>query len=636
MPPKRSVTQKRQTKLSFSPVPTSSPRTAGLSPHIRSRAAAITLDGSPSRPSKKRKLVQLSDDSDTGFPTPKKSFQSNEYTPPKREIERGMRLGMPAHTQPRGMFGSSDNEQLSSSSTSEVESGEETVKQKPRTNRTRFSRKAQKPPLESEESESEHMPDTSPPPRRGRRPNRRQRASSFEVPDDEVELEESEDEVTPRRARNRRPTMIEIDSEVDKSDDGIKSSGRRLIRKKDSAKDRQEQEDLQEDLEFLRSSPPATTRRNSSKPMNERQKALAALKRRRASAAGEPSSSATPARKRAVILSDSEQSESDLEIVSEEDEIQGDDDEEDEEEEEDTHPVNVFQENADDGNFIDDDIDAPLGEPADVQVPLQFSSWSSKKPRELFKFAIEWMVQKKINPGFSSSDEIYEFTFRKLNDEVSGLANSKYSSSIWTPDFTRALRARPEIVIDEISAHMRAITSPHCEACNRTKHPATYSITFIGKPYNRETLEPLAEDSDDSSGSNSDSGLSSSEDDYRGPNGEKPTYDAQGEVIPPESRVFTVGSTCQANAQMAHTLHHWRHHLNTWVVDYLIREKHCTPEKLVQRDKWSERKRRKYANKIVDEMDENGEIKKLHRLYKEQVDFALEARNEYKQGWGRQ
>ena len=81
------------------------------------------------------------------------------------------------------------------------------------------------------------------------------------------------------------------------------------------------------------------------------------------------------------------------------------------------------------------------------------------------------------------------------------------------------------------------------------------------------------------------------------------------------------------------TLHGY--HLNSWVVDYLAREGHCTPEKLVKRDKWSVRKRQKYANKIVDEMENVGEIRKLHSLYKEQVDFALEARNDYKRGWGR-
>jgi hypothetical protein len=158
---------------------------------------------------------------------------------------------------------------------------------------------------------------------------------------------------------------------------------------------------------------------------------------------------------------------------------------------------------------------------------------------------------------------------------------------------------------------------------------------LTGAPYDKDTLEPLADDSDSSpSDSGSDSSLSShtSSADL---NGEKATYDASGERLPPESKFFTLGSTCKANAQIAHTLYHWRYHLNSWVVDYLVKEGKCTPEKLVKRDKWSVKKRTKYANKIVDKMEREGEIRKLHRLYKEQVDFALEAKNEYTRGWGR-
>ena len=86
---------------------------------------------------------------------------------------------------------------------------------------------------------------------------------------------------------------------------------------------------------------------------------------------------------------------------------------------------------------------------------------------------------------------------------------------------------------------------------------------------------------------------------------------------------------------MAHTLHHWRYHLNSWVVDDLVRKGYCTPEQLAKRDKQSTRKREKKANKIVDKMEKEGEIKKLYRLYKDQLDYALEASNEYRDGWGK-
>ncbi|KAF2652234.1 hypothetical protein K491DRAFT_605340 [Lophiostoma macrostomum CBS 122681] len=486
------------------------------------------------------------------------------------------------------------------------------------------------------------MPDTTPP-RRVRQPakSRRQRASSFEVPDNEVDMEESEDEAAPQSSRRQRHTRQATDSHEDGEEDGEEAAprtpGRRLTRRKPK-QDRQEQEDLAEDLDFLQSSPPGKNAptSSSSKPQNERQKALAALKRRRAAA--EPSSSATPGRSRAVVLSDTD-ADSDLEIIHEEKEVESDkisdDMDEDDDDEHSPNALAVFREVEGDEDFIDDDPDELIGAPAaETSLPLQFSSISRAKPRELFKYAVEWMVQKKINPAFSIDDEIYDLTFRKLDDEVGTLANSKFSSSVWTKDFTRALRARPDVMIDEIGKGLRALEMAHCEACNRKTHPATWNMSFSGKPYHKETLEPLGDDDDESSSdTDSDSSLSS-HDSASNPT-EPATYDAQGELIAPESRIFTLGSTCKANAQMAHTLHHWRYHLNSWVVDYLVRQGHCTPEKLVERDGWSVRKRQKAANKIVDRMEKEGEIRKLHRLYKDQIDFAQEARNEYRDGWGR-
>jgi hypothetical protein len=342
-------------------------------------------------------------------------------------------------------------------------------------------------------------------------------------------------------------------------------------------------------------------------------------------------------------LSDSDDDpDSDLEIIKEQQESEDEskDEDEDEELDEDTQgntQMDIFQENADDEGFIDDNPDDLIGEPVDLaSLPIEFSHLSRAKPRELFKYAVEWMVMKKINPSFASDDEIYELTFRKLNDEVNGLANSKFSSSVWTPDFTRALRARPDIMIMDIPLQIRSISMPHCEACNRKTHPATFNITFGGRPYHKESLEPLGGDSESESDTSSESETSiSSSDSSRNTDGERLTRDAQGEIIPPESRIFTVGSTCKANAQVAHTLYHWRHHLNSWIIDYLVRKGHCAPEKLVERDGWSQRKREKAARKILKQMDKEGEIRKLHRLYKEQVDFALEARNEYTRGWGR-
>jgi hypothetical protein len=293
---------------------------------------------------------------------------------------------------------------------------------------------------------------------------------------------------------------------------------------------------------------------------------------------------------------------------------------------------------SDDEGFIDDDIDAIIGEPTlgpEEILPLAFSRLASTKPKELFKYAIEWMVMKKIHPAFDYSSQVYELTFRKLDDEVKGLANSKFSSSAWTQDFTRAIRARPDLMIMEISRAKADVTDAYCEACNRKNHPASDEIMLTGLPYDNETLEPLDNDTD-SDGSDDDGNLSDlSADSEPALNGEKQAYNSAGERLPPESKRFTLGSTCSANAKVAHTLHHWRYHLYSWVRDYLVREKYLTAEMLVKRDGWSDRKREKAALKIVKSMEENGEIKKLYNLYKDQVKYAVEAQHDqrYKRGW---
>lgn len=77
-----------------------------------------------------------------------------------------------------------------------------------------------------------------------------------------------------------------------------------------------------------------------------------------------------------------------------------------------------------------------------------------------------------------------------------------------------------------------------------------------------------------------------------------------------------------ANAQTAHALAHWRYHLNDWVIDHLKEQGYCAPSKVVERDEWKTKKRRKYANEIVDRMESSGEIRKLYRDFKSEIEEA--------------
>lgn len=514
------------------------------------------------------------------------------------------------------------------------------------------------------DSEENDLPVASPskPKRRilkGRRP-----PSSHESSDEDVEAVEPQPAKKGRRILRGKPKQPSPETESEEQELSKAAPKKRLRGKAlqrsedesdaDGAGSGSDQE-LKEELAFLRSSsPPLPGRYQGSaiKEKSKRQSALEALKRKRAtgSSSAVPSSQSTPGRRRAVVIdpdSDSDLSAIKEESVVDDNDLDGDDQEEDGVEgtdvEDEGSPklssrFEVFYRNEDDADFIDDDPEAVIGEPAEeAALPLEFTSLARAKPKELFKYAVESLVYKKISPVSQldpEKEKLYNLAFRKLDDEVKGLANSKYSSSAWTSAFTRALRARPDIEIDEIGRQERTLMEPYCEACNRKSHPATFSIRFAGKPYNPGTLEPEEQDSTSSSDSSSESSLSESEDEGSGKK-EKLDYDRHGEPIPPETKIFTVGSTCKGNAQMSHILHHWRHHLYTWIVGWLESNNYCTPELLAKRDKMSNRKREKAANKILHHMETSKETKRLYKLYKDQVDFALQEKNEFSGRWGR-
>ncbi|EME86134.1 uncharacterized protein MYCFIDRAFT_39486 [Pseudocercospora fijiensis CIRAD86] len=279
----------------------------------------------------------------------------------------------------------------------------------------------------------------------------------------------------------------------------------------------------------------------------------------------------------------------------------------------------MFKEDAEDADFLAEDGDDTLGAPEDV--PIEFTRYASMKPKELFEFAVEWMVQKKINPAFQKDDPLYKLTFKKLDDEVRGLAASKFTSSAWTAVFTTALNARPEMRFDMIDrASAEHWMRDKCDACNRTNHPATYEIQFIGKPYHRDTLEDIDNGEDDESDSDSDTSQFGGEG--------RQDCDGNGVQVASTDTIFYVGKFCCANARTAHQLQHWRFHLNAYVEVWLERQGYGRAEELSRRDKWSTRKKRKYANKILDRMKLEGEVKVLWNRFRESIE---EARNS-KQG----
>ncbi|TGJ81677.1 hypothetical protein E0Z10_g7098 [Xylaria hypoxylon] len=151
----------------------------------------------------------------------------------------------------------------------------------------------------------------------------------------------------------------------------------------------------------------------------------------------------------------------------------------------------ISESNLDD--FVTDDSDSPLGAPVDI--PLEFTSHAHKPLKDQFPFVIEWLVHNRINPAFERKDPVYVNAWRKLGDEVSGLANSKFTSSAWKLDFNRALKSRPRLETFPLGQIGSGLYET-CEACGRSGHPSTFKIVFSGSPYYKDTLEEVESDSD--------------------------------------------------------------------------------------------------------------------------------------------
>ncbi|KAL9130451.1 MAG: hypothetical protein Q9217_001374 [Psora testacea] len=253
-----------------------------------------------------------------------------------------------------------------------------------------------------------------------------------------------------------------------------------------------------------------------------------------------------------------------------------------------------------DDDFVDDDGDQAIGvDLARGGVPLHMTQHNYLKPFEYFQYEVEWMVHNKVDPAFKRNDEVYELAHMKLDDEVKGHAGSTFKSSAWTQDFAYALMSRPEISRIDVPT----MFEQKCDACNRSGHPPKHKLILTGSKYDKDTLEKLSTgDTDDD--------------------------DSLSEVSTDKGHEqhFFLGRFCCANAEIAHALYHWRYQLNQTVLQWLAMEGHTTPEKIIERENWTRKKREKLANKIVDGMLERGEMRELYRQFKQNLDAARSAK----------
>ncbi|KAI1763081.1 hypothetical protein GGR53DRAFT_498911 [Hypoxylon sp. FL1150] len=260
--------------------------------------------------------------------------------------------------------------------------------------------------------------------------------------------------------------------------------------------------------------------------------------------------------------------------------------------------------------FVTDDEDAPLGAPANLDIPLEFTYQAIRPLKDQFPYAIEWLIHRRINPTFERNDPVYSNAWHKLDDEVRALASSKFASSAWKAEFYRALKARPKLDAYEMdSGEKDNPLNNSCEACGRRNHPATFKLVFYGHPYYKNTLDDVESESEDSEDDENDGGSHAS-------------VDTQGMTLPPTTKEWHVGSVCYDNAETASSLIHWKHALRQWVDERLEDDGWMKPEKLYEREHMKARKRRDAANEIADAWRESGITASLYRDFKATLEDA--------------
>ncbi len=79
---------------------------------------------------------------------------------------------------------------------------------------------------------------------------------------------------------------------------------------------------------------------------------------------------------------------------------------------------------------------------------------------------------------------------------------------------------------------------------------------------------------------------------------------------------------CNANAETAHNLIHWKHDLLEWVDSNLTSYGFMTPQQLVIRSTMKPKSKYKLVDKIMADWSEMGQIKTLYAQFKSMIEAA--------------
>ncbi|KAI5792126.1 hypothetical protein FPQ18DRAFT_334876 [Pyronema domesticum] len=305
-------------------------------------------------------------------------------------------------------------------------------------------------------------------------------------------------------------------------------------------------DDLESDTELAANTPVLASRTRGPRKKNPRQSALAKLLKDRSRKAGLSSPGGNCSDRSSKFSdSDNERTKKIHIIPSGSDEDGDEDGNGDENEESDGEAFPTGDLDADIPDFVvDDDEGSLIGSPGDVEMPLEFTSASHANNRSQFLIYASYLLRHLLFPELTMKDVRVRNAEHRLNQMVMGLNNSVIMSGAWRPEFTRAMKERPNKEV-----HHFAISSGHCDACNRNNQHCKQSLQFTGKRYDPETLEDLSESEDEAE------------------------FDRNGEELAPESRAWVLGSSCYRRAKEAHTLAHWKKELREWVQGEMIRRK---------------------------------------------------------------
>ncbi|KAI1406971.1 hypothetical protein F5Y13DRAFT_143279 [Hypoxylon sp. FL1857] len=584
--------KKHQTRLTFEPVGSSNSSGQASSPAKVRYAKGAVATSSPSRSSPSHQMVHTS--------APSKEKQSRLRSSTGRSQTMASPTRPPAASFMPGRHGSRRRPVGSDSSDEEEEDEDKDEDDMPLRSSQSVSTKLRRTIISDDDDDEDGGDDDTPiiPPSTGKR----LRPPVITV-DDEDE-DDDEPIVVPGSSKRRRPEFIELED----SSDGVASP---MKKRKTSLVTPGR---LKKPAQMASSSP--TKRGRPRVHRSEKQKKMELLRRRRAGEMIDKVTSSeedSDGERRGLYDSDSDQ---ELQVLKE-----FDDEEPDEEEVEAParHPSgkrgpSKRREEDELDDFVTDDDDAPIGAPANLDIPLEFTAQAHRPLKHQFPYVIEWLVHNRINPAFERKDPVYVNAWRKLDDEVRTLASSKFASSAWKSEFYRALKGRPKMDFYEMDGSERSSGLYNsCEACGRSSHPATFKIFFRGHPYYKDTLAEVESDSSDSDSDDSGEDESGHE-----------SVDSQGMTLPSEKKEWHVGVVCCGNAETAHSLIHWKHALKEWVEDQLEQDGWMDAKKLKERERMKARKRRDLANKITDGWREKNIIPSLYRDFKNNLE---EARN---------